>query len=431
MTLEQLVDRIGVDAATIQRWVELDLLHCDDSGHFDGEALERARLLHVATRRGIAEEQIAAATRRAGDIVGRYVELVSPSATAVITPEEAAARTGLDPDFLRRVRIAAGIGADELSDDDVTALRAVRTALDAGLPEDALLQLNRVYADALDRVADAETRLFHFYVHDRLRSEGLDVAEASAAADAATEMLLGLVEPTILHFHRRALARAVREDVLVHLAEEVAPPGTVGQLTVAVLFVDLVGFTALTESMGDEAAATVLDRFSELVRDEAVHCDGRVIKQIGDEFMLVFPDAATAVNYGLHLAEAASAQTEFPRLRIGIHTGPALYREADYLGTTINTAARITDLGEPGQLIITDAVHSHAADLAGWTSLGPRRLKGMSAQVHLFATDLAPGRAFAIDPVCGMTVDPDRAITNETTDEVFCSQRCADSYPAP
>ena len=279
-------------------------------------------------------------------------------------------------------------------------------------------------------VADAESRLFHFYVHDRLRAEGVEPAEAAAITDQATSQLLALAEPSVLYFHRTAMQRAFREDVLFHLADDLAPRGVPGQLPVAVLFVDLAAFTSLTDVMGDEVAAGVLDRFSALVRDEALHCDGRVVKQIGDEFMIVFPDPRTAVAYALHLAEASSRETDFPGLRIGVHAGSALYREADYLGATVNIAARVTALAGRGQLIVTGAVHRQAADLVDvWDSLGAQQLKGVSDPVdlHVTALSIAP---HPIDPVCGMVVDPATAVIGDGP-ERFCSVACRDRFWHP
>src|SRR6266550_4466794 len=119
---------------------------------------------------------------------------------------------------------AAGFGAsgDALNDDDVDTLRSLRTALDSGLPEPSLIELVRVYADALRRVAEAEIRLFHFHVHERLH-----VAEAAGLSDV---------------------------------------PGVAGTMSAAIVFVDLARFTPLTEVMGDAVAAEVIDRFSSIVR---------------------------------------------------------------------------------------------------------------------------------------------------------------------
>src|SRR5207245_1307697 len=81
-----------------------------------------------------------------------------------------------------------------------------------------------------------------------------------------------LAEPAILYFHRRALERAMREEAVMELGEEAGVPGQVevpGQLTAAIVFVDLSSFTPLAEAMGDVKAAEVLERFSRLVRHEA------------------------------------------------------------------------------------------------------------------------------------------------------------------
>ena len=143
--------------------------------------------------------------------------------------------------------------------------------------------------------------------------------------------------------------------------------------------------------------------------------------------MIVFPDGRTAVAYALHLAEATSRETEFPGLRIGVHAGSALYREADYLGATVNIAARVTSLAGRGELIVTDAVHRQAADLVdAWHELAAQRLKGVSDPIdlHVAALSKAP---HPIDPVCGMVVDPATAVAGDGP-ERFCSAECRDRF---
>ena len=83
------------------------------------------------------------------------------------------------------------------------------------------------YADAMNRVGDAEQRLFHFYVHEPLRASGLTPDELAEATAQVSGQLLSLVEPAVLFFHRRGLARAVRDDLVLHVAEDAGllPPG--------------------------------------------------------------------------------------------------------------------------------------------------------------------------------------------------------------
>src|SRR5207244_12736029 len=95
---------------------------------------------------------------------------------------DAGGRCGVAPELLDRVLAAAGMrDQTHASEEDLEALRMVATAVKFGLPTDVLLQLLRVFADSLDRVADAATRAFHLHVHEEFRSQGLHGAELMPA----------------------------------------------------------------------------------------------------------------------------------------------------------------------------------------------------------------------------------------------------------
>ncbi|MBI2709649.1 MAG: YHS domain-containing protein [Actinobacteria bacterium] len=434
MDIEELATRSSASRSEVDRWVELGLVTAADGG-FDHEALERARLLRAASARGITPESVAEGSENQHALIARFVEESVGTGPAPWTMEEAASRAGLDLALAKRLLAAAGVDEDEADDDDIAAMRAVRAALDAGMPETAVLQLVRVLADSLGRVAEAEVRLFHFYVHERLRQEGAGPEELLAVETAGSDELRALVEPSVLYFHRKAWRRAMREDVLVHLAEEVADDGPLGRLSVTVLFVDLASFTSMTEAMGDEVAADVVDRFSALVRVEAARCDGRVLKQIGDEFMLVFPGAAGAVRCAIGVAAAAAAEAHFPALRMGAHTGTALYREADYVGATINVAARVAGEARRGELIVSREVRDDAAAAepdVEWVTLGRRVLKGVASPVELFLAELPGSQDRFVDPVCGMELEGSTDVTRVWNGEelVFCSSRCRAIFDA-
>jgi hypothetical protein len=150
--------------------------------------------------------------------------------------------------------------------------------LAAGFPEEALTQMLHVYSDALERVAEAEARLFHFYVHGRLKSGGLSGSELVDTTRAAQERLTPLAEPAILYVRRKGVARAAREDAVLHLAEDaglLAGAEFPGKVSAAIAFIDLSSFTPLAEARGDVTATQVLARFSMLVREEVKRWDGR------------------------------------------------------------------------------------------------------------------------------------------------------------
>src|SRR5207244_13414133 len=113
--------------------------------------------------------------------------------------------------------------------------------------------------------------------------------------------------------------------------------------------------------------------------------DGHLVKQIGDEFMLVFGDAARAVRFAIDLHETMSRIERFVALRTGIHSGSVLYRIGDYFGNAVNVAARIASMAMPNAILVTEPVAKAAADQGiESVELGVRGLRGMEEPVPLY-----------------------------------------------
>ena len=210
------------------------------------------------------------------------------------------------------------------------------------------------------------------------------------------------------------------------------------QLRAAVVFVDLSSFTPLTEAMGDAAAAEVLARFSQLVREAVSRCDGRVVKQIGDAFMLMFSDPRAAVACALEIERRTAEEPNFPAARSGGHYGPVLYREGDYLGVTVNVAARLTAEAGRHQVLVSEGLRREAAGAPDveFVPLGRRRLKGVADEIELFEvvrrTEAGAGRR-QVDPVCGMELgleEPAARLAFGGREQVFCSQGCLQRFVA-
>jgi class 3 adenylate cyclase/YHS domain-containing protein len=322
------------------------------------------------------------------------------------------------------------------TESDVAALRIVANTLELGMPRDALIQLIRVFADATDRLADAVIHTYHNYVHERFRAQGLTGRELLDANQAVGRPALDLVEPALLYFHRRAYQRADREDLLRHLAEPTTPPAaTPGLEQATVLFIDLASFTPLTATMGDHAAADVLGRFGATVRASAAQHGGRILKQIGDAFMLIFAEPAAAIEFGLTMERFVDTEPQFPALHIGAHHGTVLYREGDYIGATVNLAARVASAGAAGQFLITQDLRDAARSIADadFVSLPPRRLKGIPDPICLIEVRRhRPDRLDRpTDPVCGMLLRPEAAaaqISWHGRTFAFCSDICRRAF---
>jgi adenylate cyclase len=435
-SLDKLAAAGGEPEDRIRRYVDAGLLHRTADGDFEPDSLHRLRLIQFARSRGFGDDQLLAAAATQGDLLGIFEEF-DPPTSAPVDLVDVATDLGLDDAVVEE--LTAILDWDDLkagTDSDVATLRVVAKALELGMPRDALMQLIRIFADATDRLADALVRTFHDYVHERFRAKGLVGPELLAATQGVGRPALELVEPTLVHFHRRAYQRANREDLLRHLVEETTPPSaTPGEEEATVLFVDLASFTPLTATMGDQAAADVLRRFSATARATATRHTGRIIKQIGDAFMLLFDRAADAIEFGLTMDRFVDTEPQFPALHIGAHHGNVLYREGDYVGGTVNLAARVASAGAAGQFLITEELRNAAGDLADAdvTPLPPRRLKGIHDPIRLIEVRRCsrdrPGRE--TDPVCGLQLHHENVAARTTwrgTTFAFCCDICKQAF---
>ena len=201
------------------------------------------------------------------------------------------------------------------------------------------------------------------------------------------------------------------------------------------VFADIAGFTALTEAHGDEQAATLVADFCDAVRAE-LPAGAAHVKTIGDALMLRVPDPGEAILLGLDLTDRLMRGHGAPAVRAGLHHGPAIERDGDYFGATVNLAARVSGLAAGGEVLVTAYTAALAADLEGvfYEPRGRRTLRGVREPVDVFAavrqSEPTQGR-LPVDPVCRMAVDPDRAagrLMHEGTAYFFCTLACAGEF---
>lgn len=196
-----------------------------------------------------------------------------------------------------------------------------------------------------------------------------------------------------------------------------------------VAFVDLAGFSALTDVYGDASAVVVLKRFEELVRD-ALGGHGPPIKWIGDEAMFGFPDPATALHVLGHLLPACRSEPRIPLTRTGLNHGPVLRRGNDLFGSTVNIAARIAARATPGQMLATQPV-ADAATASGIDvrAIGKVKLRSIAGRVPLYSIELTEASDPAwICPVCKMHAPLETYRRAAPTGPWFCSEGCAEAY---
>jgi adenylate cyclase len=152
----------------------------------------------------------------------------------------------------------------------------------------------------------------------------------------------------------------------------------------AVVFVDLSGYTRLTEERGDEVAvgfAATLQRQAEAV---AASKDGRLVKLLGDGAMLHLPDAGRGVEAALDLVRALSVHTGISA-HAGVHAGPVIERDRDLFGRTVNLASRIAGAARPGEVLASQAVVDAVDDSAlRFEPSESAELEGIPEPVPLF-----------------------------------------------
>lgn len=387
LSLSEAAKIAGVTPATLRRWADASVIPQFD-GRWTRASAAHARIVGRLRRRGHSLEAIRVAGET-GRLAFGYIEDVFPPLAEGATVEQAARETGLEPALIERLYAALGFNAtalDRIGEEDMQLLRYVAAVLAAGFPLVALLQLMRVYGQALAQIADAEVRLFHLYVHEPLMHEGVPGMQMAEEMEGLARELLPLASPIMEHVHQRLLAHFVEQDVIGHMESELEGEGMdLGRLRVAIAFADLAGYTRLTEEEGDEQAVGVVEHFVEAV-EVTLPDDARVIKTIGDEVMIVGSDPAALTDWAVGLQ---TLMTERPLPRIGIHYGRTLYRDGDYYGREVNLAARVAARSAGGEVLVTRPVVEASGSHLEFELIGEVRLKGFREPTELFAAGLA------------------------------------------
>jgi len=382
MTLEEAARRAGVTPATLRRWARQGMIPQYD-GAWTRAAVGHARVVARMRERGHSLDEIRRATEQ-GRLAFGFLEELFPPEDTVYTVQEAAREAGLEAGLVRRIAAGLGISLAEtetLSEDELQLLRYVAAALDAGFPLDALLQLVRVYGQALARVADAEVRLFHLYVHEPLMRSGASGVETAEQMLALSRQVLPLASPVMDQVHQRYLQHFVEQDVVGHMESELDGPAIdLGRMRVAIAFADLAGYTRLTEEEGEQTAVDAVERFVEAV-EVTLPDEARVIKTIGDEVMIVGSDPTTLIDWAVGFQRL---QVERPLPRIGIHYGVALYRDGDYFGRDVNIASRVAARSAGGEVLATRPVVEQAGSHLEFERIAEVKLKGFSNPTEVF-----------------------------------------------
>jgi class 3 adenylate cyclase len=424
LTSAQLAELAEIPEEQIEEYRGRELIDPDGDGELDELDILRLRILMHYRSLGMTTDEIEAAIRT-GSTTVLYSDLLWGGSEEFVTPEQVAESTGLPVAEIESILRAIGLSGT-VPRGDLKFFETMKALVEGGMPVKVLLEVARVYGDTMRRLAQTEVRMIREFVSEPGRSSLLKERGQSERLQAVQQSLGPVLEPLLLSIHRRHLLRASVQEAVADL--EAAEKGEDREtLDATIAFVDLASFTSLAQVHGDEVAAETLSRFDELVRELLEQHGGTLVKQIGDAAMLVFTEPAPAVRFAIGLDATAAREPNFPALRTGIHSGPVLYRVGDYVGNTVNLAAKITALADANEILVTEPVAVSAAE-AGVTIVpaGERELAGIEGAVPLWRLErrawLTPER----DPVCGMTVGADATarLLHKGVEYAFCSHDC-------
>lgn len=350
------------------------------AGRARQERLELLRWLHGEEGYSIAELQRATENQT---LILMPSERVL-AGRSVFSEAEVAERAGVSLAFLRALERANGVRADVgdtgstvYTDIDVEAAKIARGFVDAGLSEEQVLTVARVLGRSFTQIAEL-LRQVAFELVLRPGSSELDLARNYRGA---SELLVPSLGPLLDNTLRLHLRQAVATEIVT--AQERSDGDLPGAREVVVAFADLVGFTRMGEEVPPEVLGAVAGRLEDLA-DDVVDGRVRVVKTIGDAVVLISTDAAAMVEAALSLVEVAAAEgDDFPQLRVGIASGPAVSRAGDWFGAPVNLASRITGVARAGSVLATTEVSDAAADVAHWSFAGAKRMKNVAGEVRL------------------------------------------------
>ena len=289
---------------------------------------------------GVSEDDLDAAQQE-GTLPLLAVERLILPAVPDYDTQAVTERTGLSAGQIGKLWRMLGYpvprpGEPAFTDTDVELLGLIGQFMAAEpAANELVLHMSRVIGSSMSRVASAQVDVISARVSGSPRRgevAGRQVTDEQIVASASA--LLPVVPRVLEAAWRRHLLTAVRRRLTI------AESGQ-GQLGV-VGFADLVGWTALSQQVGDDTLASILDQFEQLAYDVVTARAGRVVKMIGDEVMFTVDAARAGAEIALALSAGARGIDDLSDLRVGLAYGPLLERESDLYGPTVNLASRVT-----------------------------------------------------------------------------------------
>jgi adenylate cyclase len=388
-TCDELVERSGADAAFVDRLLGLGVVVPAADGTFGKGDVQRVRLVEACDRAGLSAEAIGEAVA-AGRLPLGFMDLPQYrwSELGTETYGELAARLGIPFEVIRETSAALvnrHLAPEDRSREDDEAIFTLIGLMATMADLDALMRIGRVYVDGLRRAAEAENEMYVTYIMGGLIRAGMTYGEALERSAGIGTQLAPLMEQMVLTLYRRQQERGWTEGIVegIEHALEAAGSHRRPARPSAFVFIDLAGYTSLTDEQGDAAGARLAREMSAVVERIVTDHAGTPVKWLGDGVMVHFRDANRAVRATLEMVAAAPV-IGLPA-HAGIAAGPVVMQDGDYFGRAVNLASRISGAAAAGQTLVSGAVVELADDpTLSFREVGPLELKGFADRVAVF-----------------------------------------------
>jgi adenylate cyclase len=401
----QLVRESEAPSALIDDLVRIGALRPDAAGRFTSRDIVRVRIAqsHLDAGMTLDELQRAIAERLFSfEYIDRFY--MEPVERSPRTYADFRADCGPRAEDLAAIYAAFGLGeprADShLSIDEEEVLQEFLDGWGSVGARETLLRAARLNGEPIRRIAESIVALCYETLGAPLQGKRPAFDELiRRVADPAAR--LGALQPRLIEWLERRHTERVMHSLNFTMLEEVfiehgwTPPRDLRPPAIG--FVDLSGFTTMTEASGDESAARVAGRLQALAESAAQDHRGRLVKLLGDGVMLHFERPRDAVLATLDVVgRARSAQ--LPPAHASVHAGPLIERDGDYYGHTVNLAARILGRARAGQVVVSDQVVDCVTDGVVFEPLETVSLKGVAEPVALFLADRAASQRSSSPP---------------------------------
>jgi adenylate cyclase len=393
LSASELADLAGVTEAEVDRLVGLGILVArDGAGSFRAADAQKVRLAMACERAGLPMDEIASAIR-AGRVSFAFLEAAPFRRWAVRsarTYRQVSEETGIPLDTLGSALESMGfarMAPDELiREDELEIVPLLQRGLSSGLLDLAwLTRLGRAHAEGLRLIATAWGEAYQARFEGPVLASGGDQRTAMEVAARLSVDFLPLADPALLAVYRRQQELVWTEGLVERIERELEAAGVLQQpgRVPAMSFLDLVGYTRLTEERGDRAAAALAETLAVLVDRSAREHGGVPVKWLGDGIMVHFREPAGAVLSALRMVEQLP-KAGLPPAHVGVAAGPVVVQGGDYFGRTVNLAARIAARAGAGQVLVSDSV-AESVSPRGVTfmELGALQFKGIARPVRV------------------------------------------------